>query len=66
MSGRGFWGFNIRAGTQLHRTDRVTGVVQEREGGVYEGQEQLRVFKLFRRKSVYQFNQHNFKPAASH
>ena len=52
MSGRGFWGFNIRAGTQLHRTDRVTGVMQEREGGVYEGQEQLRVFKLFRRKSV--------------
>ena len=37
-------------------------LVQEREGGAYEGQEQLRVFKLFRRKYVYSPNQQTFKP----
>ena len=41
-----------RPSSQLHRTDTETVVVQEREGGAYEGQEQLRVFKLFRRKFV--------------
>ncbi|KAL0023496.1 hypothetical protein WJX79_002152 [Trebouxia sp. C0005] len=34
----------------------------EREGGAYEGQEQLRVFKLFRRKYVYHPTQQTFKP----
>ncbi|DBB02791.1 TPA: hypothetical protein ACH3X1_013623 [Trebouxia sp. C0004] len=34
----------------------------EREGGAYEGQEQLRVLKLFRRKYVYHPSQQTFKP----
>ncbi len=38
--------------SQLHHTDIQTMLPQEREGGAYEGQEQLRVFKLFRRKYV--------------
>jgi len=40
-----------KASSQLHRTDTETVVVQEREGGAYEGQDQLRVFKLFMRKT---------------
>jgi len=36
--------------------------VQEREGGAYEGQEQLRIFKLFKRKYVYSPTQQTFKP----
>lgn len=51
-----------KASSQLHRTDTETVLVQEREGGAYEGQEQLRVFKLFRRKYVYSPNQQTFKP----
>ncbi len=39
--------------SQLHRTDTETMLPQEREGGAYEGQEQLRVFSFFRRKFVY-------------
>ena len=37
-------------------------LVQERDGGTYEGQEQLRVFKLFKRKYVYSPSQQTFKP----
>ncbi len=51
-----------KASSQLHCTDTETVVLQEREGGVYEGQEQLRVFKLFRRKYVYHPTQQTFKP----
>ena len=35
---------------------------QEREGGAYEGQEQLRVFQLFKRKYVYSPSQDTFRP----
>ena len=51
-----------QASSQLHRTDRETTSLQEREGGAYEGQEQLRVFKLFRRKYVYHPTQQTFRP----
>ncbi len=51
-----------RPSSQLHGTDIQTMLPQEREGGAYEGQEQLRVFKLFRRKYVYHPSQQTFRP----
>ena len=37
-------------------------LAQEREGGAYEGQRQLRVFKLFKCTYVYLPSQQTFKP----
>ncbi len=66
MHGQALYNMQIgqfsEAPSQLHRTDAETMLPQEREGGVYEGQEQLRVFKLFRRKYVYHPTQQTFKP----